>query len=44
MQQHAVTRPVSQLLLHRLLPTDIRHNSKIRREELARWAQKRLQK
>ena len=26
------------------LPTDIRHNSKIRREELAVWAEKQLRK
>ena len=26
------------------LPTDIRHNSKIRREELAKWSQQRTVK
>ncbi|MGL4513341.1 MAG: AMP-binding protein [Lacipirellulaceae bacterium] len=30
------------VLFHPKLPTDVRHNSKIRREELAVWAEKRL--
>lgn len=44
------TRPnnkysVSCIVIHRqTLPTDIRHNSKIRREELAVWAEKQLRK
>ncbi|MEM6798647.1 MAG: fatty acid CoA ligase family protein [Planctomycetota bacterium] len=32
------------VLTHPKLPTDIRHNSKIRREELAVWAEKKLRK
>lgn len=33
---------IKHILRHEELPTDIRHNSKIRREELAVWADKRL--
>ncbi|MEM9186805.1 MAG: fatty acid CoA ligase family protein [Planctomycetota bacterium] len=37
-------RLVRHLLYHTDLPTDIRHNSKIRREELAVWAAKQLKR
>jgi acyl-coenzyme A synthetase/AMP-(fatty) acid ligase len=40
--KHAHTRSILTILFHRGFPTDIRHNSKIIREELARWAQKGL--
>lgn len=36
------TKCVEDVLFHHLLPTDIRHNAKIQREELARWAAERL--
>lgn len=35
-----VTRGISAFLFHRRFPTDIRHNSKIRREDLREWAAK----
>jgi len=37
--QHATTQNVSQLLFHRSLPVDVRHNAKINREQLAVWAE-----
>jgi acyl-CoA synthetase (AMP-forming)/AMP-acid ligase II len=37
-----LTRSVQRILLHRSLPTDIRHNAKIFREKLAVWAARRL--
>ena len=37
-----LTRPIKTVLFHRGFPVDIRHNSKIFREKLARWAQKKL--
>lgn len=40
--RHDCTRPVEQMLVHPQLPTDIRHNAKINREVLAKWAEKRL--
>lgn len=41
--QRALTAPVQHILVHRgRLPTDIRHNSKIFREQLAPWAAKQL--
>ncbi len=36
------TAGIRQLLLHPAFPVDIRHNAKIRREELAQWAAKRV--
>lgn len=36
------TRPVRTLLYHRGFPVDIRHNAKIDRQALARWAAERL--
>ncbi len=40
--QHAVTRSIHQILLRQKLPVDIRHNSKIFREQLRPWAEKQL--
>lgn len=39
---HAHTRAIRQFLFHRAFPVDIRHNSKIFREQLAQWAAKQL--
>jgi acyl-CoA synthetase (AMP-forming)/AMP-acid ligase II len=36
--QHECTAAISEFLLHRSLPVDVRHNSKINREQLAAWA------
>lgn len=41
-EQHAITRGITTVLFHPCFPVDIRHNSKIRREDLARWAAQRL--
>jgi hypothetical protein len=38
----SVTRPITDVLIHPRLPTDYRHNAKIQREELARWAARQL--
>ena len=40
--QHPLTREIEHILLHRSLPVDIRHNSKIFREQLRSWAAKRI--
>ncbi len=40
--QHKLTRPIEHFLIHRSLPVDIRHNSKIFREQLVGWAAKRI--
>ncbi len=42
-QAHALTRSVRTVLFHDGFPVDIRHNSKIRREELAAWATRKMQ-
>ncbi|MFB7873900.1 fatty acid CoA ligase family protein [Nocardia sp. NPDC056064] len=39
----AVTAPVADFLVHPRFPVDIRHNAKIGREELARWATEKLE-
>jgi acyl-coenzyme A synthetase/AMP-(fatty) acid ligase len=39
-----LTESIDTLLFHRAFPVDIRHNSKIFREKLAVWAQKKLKK
>ncbi|MFE6848765.1 fatty acid CoA ligase family protein [Streptomyces sp. NPDC057686] len=39
---HPMTKKITDFLLHRGFPVDIRHNAKIRREVLATWAGKRL--
>ncbi len=41
---HDTTRPISQFLLHRSLPVDIRHNSKIFREQLREFATVELER
>ena len=41
-KQHDLTRPIETVLFHPGFPVDIRHNSKIFREKLAVWAEKRL--
>jgi len=42
-QAHSITREVRTVLFHPGFPVDIRHNSKIGREELAVWAAKKMQ-
>ncbi len=44
LQANEPTKPIVQLFVHPQLPTDIRHNAKINREELARWAAKKAGK
>lgn len=39
---HVLTRQIETLLFHDAFPVDIRHNSKIFREELAQWAARKL--
>ncbi len=39
---HPLTAPIQVVLFHRDFPVDIRHNSKIFREKLARWAESEL--
>jgi acyl-CoA synthetase (AMP-forming)/AMP-acid ligase II len=41
---HQLTRNIRTVLFHRSFPVDIRHNSKIFREKLAVWAQKKLKR
>ncbi len=38
---HPATRPIRRVLFHPAFPVDIRHNAKIDREQLARWARAR---
>jgi acyl-CoA synthetase (AMP-forming)/AMP-acid ligase II len=40
---HELTRDIRDVLFHRGFPVDVRHNAKIDREQLARWAAGRLQ-
>jgi acyl-CoA synthetase (AMP-forming)/AMP-acid ligase II len=42
--RHAHTRHIRTLLFHAAFPVDIRHNAKIGRPELARWAAKKLRR
>jgi len=42
-QAHSITRNIRTVLFHPGFPVDIRHNSKIGREELAEWAAKKMQ-
>jgi len=42
-QAFALTRSIRTVLFHSGFPVDIRHNSKIGREELAKWAAKKMQ-
>ena len=39
---HDLTKNIKHILFHRAFPVDIRHNSKIFREQLARWAEKKI--
>ncbi|MBK8205650.1 MAG: AMP-binding protein [Planctomycetes bacterium] len=39
--EHALTRQVKRMLFHGPFPVDVRHNAKIDREALARWAKER---
>jgi acyl-CoA synthetase (AMP-forming)/AMP-acid ligase II len=41
-QKSELTRPIEHFLFHGSFPVDIRHNAKIFREELARWATRKL--
>lgn len=41
-QKHFHTQHINRFLLHQQLPVDIRHNSKIFRELLAKWAAEKL--
>ena len=41
-QQHELTQDIETVLFHPSFPVDIRHNSKIFREKLAVWAEKKL--
>lgn len=41
-QTHSLTRDIDAFLIHLSMPVDIRHNSKIFREKLARWAARRV--
>ncbi|MCP4897432.1 MAG: AMP-binding protein [bacterium] len=40
--EHEHTRPIEIFLVHPDFPVDVRHNSKIGREELSQWAQRRI--
>jgi acyl-CoA synthetase (AMP-forming)/AMP-acid ligase II len=40
--QSEVTREIEDVLFHRDLPVDVRHNAKIQREKLAPWAEEQL--
>lgn len=43
-KEHSVTRSIDSILIYpKRLPTDIRHNSKIFREQLVPWVEQRLQ-
>lgn len=39
---HAITRSIQKVLFHPSFPVDIRHNAKIGREQLARWASEQI--
>jgi olefin beta-lactone synthetase len=40
--KHVLTERIDTVLFHRAFPVDIRHNSKIFREKLAAWAERKL--
>jgi len=42
-QAHPITKSIRTVLYHPGFPVDIRHNSKIGREELAEWAATKMQ-
>jgi acyl-CoA synthetase (AMP-forming)/AMP-acid ligase II len=41
---HAITQPIQKVLFHPSFPVDIRHNAKIGREQLTRWASEKILK
>ncbi len=41
-EQNELTKNIKTIMFHKSFPVDIRHNSKIFREKLARWAEKKL--
>lgn len=41
-EKHDHTRAIDTILFHDAFPVDIRHNSKIFREKLAKWAEKKI--
>ena len=41
-EQNELTKDIKTILFHKSFPVDIRHNSKIFREKLALWAEKKL--
>ena len=41
-QNSVHTKPIETILFHKQFPVDIRHNSKIFREQLAKWASKKI--
>ena len=41
-EQNELTKDIKTILFHKSFPVDIRHNSKIFREKLAIWAEKKL--
>lgn len=41
---HAITEDIKTILFHPAFPVDIRHNAKIFREKLARWAAQKVHK
>ena len=42
--EYPLTEPITEFLCHPQFPVDIRHNAKIGREQLARWAEAQLRK
>jgi acyl-CoA synthetase (AMP-forming)/AMP-acid ligase II len=41
-EQHELTHSITDFLIVRSMPVDVRHNAKIRREDLATWATRRI--
>ena len=41
-RNHALTQSIKEIIFHNSFPVDIRHNAKIGREKLGRWAEKKL--
>lgn len=41
-QEHELTKSLIQIMIHPSLPVDVRHNSKINREQLSQWVLKTL--
>jgi len=39
---HPLTENIEHFFVHRRLPVDVRHNAKIAREDLARWAKRKM--